>query len=355
MSSMTVENFGQRRVERALHELRAGYPVLLLEKGSALLVLAAETVMDKAVLPQGSEGVRLVLPAVRLEETGHAAYELHLEKPDAKSLKTRIDPSRPIADTKAWQATGRMEIVALELAKLAKLIPALLVANVPEKDLQQWAATHHILSVEAEDIREFHHFQAESLQLISEARVPLAMAENARVLAFRPKYGEAEHLAIVIGEPEKQAAPLVRVHSSCVTGDILGSLRCDCGDQLKEALARIAQDGHGVLLYLEQEGRGIGIGNKLRAYGLQDAGMDTVEANEALGFAADERYFEPAASMLKSLAITHIRLLTNNPQKVQALERLGIVIMERVGLVMPISTHNRQYLETKEKRCGHIF
>jgi GTP cyclohydrolase II len=193
------------------------------------------------------------------------------------------------------------------------------------------------------------------LERVAEARVPLADAEDARLIAFRPRDGGLEHLAILIGSPDPAAAVLVRLHSECFTGDLLASLRCDCGDQLRGAIAAIARAGGGALLYLAQEGRGIGLVNKLRAYRLQDAGFDTLDANEQLGFDADERVYLPAAEMLRQLGFGMIRLLTNNPDKVAALERYGIRIAERVPHVFPANGHNERYLRTKATRSGHFL
>ncbi len=195
--------------------------------------------------------------------------------------------------------------------------------------------------------------EAVSLQRVAEARVPLAIAPEARLIAFRPASGSVEHLAIVIGEPGRRPAPLVRLHSACLTGDLLGSLRCDCGPQLQAALAAIAAEGDGVVLYLAQEGRGIGLVNKLRAYALQDQGLDTLEANLALGFGADERRFVLAAALLRALGLSRIRLLTNNPEKVAALEAYGIEVAARVPLVIPPNGVNDFYLATKARRFGH--
>jgi GTP cyclohydrolase II len=193
------------------------------------------------------------------------------------------------------------------------------------------------------------------LTQVAEARVPLADAEDARLIAFRPGDGGTEHLAILIGRPDPAAPVLVRLHSACFTGDVLSSLRCDCGDQLRGAIAAIAAAGGGALLYLAQEGRGIGLVNKLRAYQLQDAGFDTVDANEQLGFDADERVYQPAAEMLRQLNFPVVRLLTNNPDKVAALERYGIRVAERVPHVFPTNGHNERYLETKRTRSGHLL
>jgi GTP cyclohydrolase II len=194
---------------------------------------------------------------------------------------------------------------------------------------------------------------ARPLSRIATARVPLAAAENSRIIAFRPADGGPEHLAIVIGDPIPPV--LVRLHSECFTGDLLGSLKCDCGEQLRGAIEAIARAGAGVLLYLAQEGRGIGLINKLRAYALQDQGFDTVEANRRLGFDDDERLFLPAAEMLRQLAIAQVRLMTNNPDKVVAMARFGIEIVERVPHAFPANTHNEGYLSIKATKSGHLL
>ena len=185
--------------------------------------------------------------------------------------------------------------------------------------------------------------------------VTARQAERTRVVAYRPGDGGKPHLALVIGDPKPDEGALIRVHSECFTGDLLGSLRCDCGDQLRGAVAAIAAAGSGVLLYLSQEGRGIGLVNKLRAYQVQDGGADTAQANEALGFDADERVYLPAARMLQDLGLRRVRLLTNNPAKVEALTRCGIAVAERVPHAFPANGHNDFYLATKAARFGHHF
>jgi GTP cyclohydrolase II len=185
--------------------------------------------------------------------------------------------------------------------------------------------------------------------------VPLADAENVRIVSFRPADGGPEQFAILIGQPERETAPLARLHSECFTGDLLGSLRCDCGDQLRGAIRRMAHEGSGVLLYLAQEGRGIGLANKLRAYMLQDSGLDTVEANHHLGFENDERDFWAAAAMLRQLGIARVRLLTNNPSKLAQLEQHGIEIAGRVPHIFEANAHNRGYLLTKALKSGHML
>jgi GTP cyclohydrolase II len=193
------------------------------------------------------------------------------------------------------------------------------------------------------------------LRQIVSADVPLDNAPDGRIIAFR-SYGSAtEHLAIVIGRPETADAPLVRIHSECFTGDLLGSMRCDCGDQLRGAIRRMTMDGSGILLYLAQEGRGIGLVNKLRAYVLQDRGLDTMDANRALGWGADERNFLIGATMLRIMSINRVRLLTNNPDKLNAMVACGIEVTGRESHLFAPNGVNDEYLATKAVRFGHML
>lgn len=267
-----------------------------------------------------------------------------------------IKPPRPLNVPSA--DLGACCSAAVELTKLARLLPAALTAPVdlePGQDAKTWASGENLLVVEATDIEAYQQSAARSLRPVSQARVPLTSAENARIVAYRPSDGGIEHLAIIIGDPRADAPVLTRLHSECFTGDLLASLRCDCGDQLRGAIGKIAEAGSGVLVYLAQEGRGIGLVNKLRAYQLQDDGFDTIGANEQLGFDADERVYLPAAEILRDLGYSQVRLLTNNPEKVAALSRCGITVVERVPHVFPANAHNEEYLRTKATRGGHLF
>lgn len=251
-------------------------------------------------------------------------------------------------------------IAAVRLAKLAGLLPAAVVFT-PETPMSDGViASAAITAVAAENILEYAKITAETLQLVVRARVPLKGAEAAELVAFRPSDGGPEHYAILIGDKTGAAlAPpgpvLARLHSECFTGDLLASLKCDCGDQLRGAIKTIAGSGGGVLLYLAQEGRGIGLMNKLRAYRLQDEGYDTLEANRRLGFEEDERLYEVAARMLRLLGFQKVRLLTNNPQKMAGLEAAGIEVVARVPHHFPDNIHNREYLRTKATKAGHLF
>jgi GTP cyclohydrolase II len=229
---------------------------------------------------------------------------------------------------------------ALKLARLAGLLPALWIV-----DSTTPAAA---VSMEAVGAAE------PEATVLARARLPLDHLPDTQISVFRTSDDGQEHVALIVGAFAGKP-PLVRLHSECLTGDVFGSLKCDCGPQLKEALRLIGEAGGGVLLYLRQEGRGIGIANKIRAYALQDRGLDTVDANLRLGFADDERDYEHAAAMLRSLGIAEVRLLTNNPAKVAGLQSAGIRIVERVGHHMPANPHNADYLATKREKSGHIF
>jgi GTP cyclohydrolase II len=243
----------------------------------------------------------------------------------------------------------------VELARLAGLLPASLVAPARNEAASREAG---VLDVPAAAVWQYRDLSAAGIAAVGEALVPLDAGGGevtARVIAFRPADGAAEHLAIVVGEPKPDVPVLVRLHSQCVTGDLLGSLRCDCGDQLRGAIKEIAAAGAGALIYLAQEGRGIGLVNKLRAYWLQDRGFDTVEANEQLGFQSDERGYREAAEMLRQLGFARVRLMTNNPRKLRALADRGIEVVERVPHAFPANSHNERYLWTKAQRSGHIL
>jgi GTP cyclohydrolase II len=250
----------------------------------------------------------------------------------------------------ASASTGTAAVAAaLELARRARLLPAVVFTRSGRGD-----DADELLAVAATDVEALAQAFEGSLMRMSEARVPLAGHEDCELVLFREIPGDLEHVAVVIGRPDRSAPVLVRLHSACLTGDLLGSLRCDCGDQLRGAVDRLAARG-GVLLYLAHEGRGIGLANKLRAYGLQDNnGLDTLDADRHLGFRCDERDFRAAAAILRSLGVARIRLLTNNPDKIETLREGGIDVVERVPLVVPPNAHNRRYLQTKRERAGHL-
>jgi GTP cyclohydrolase II len=357
-------------LDAALVALRRGEPVLLAARDEAMLVLAAEFVDDanlRRLREVSSRPLRLVLTRRRAVALGLAGRDalsgaVSITLPaelSAAVIRNLADPAAslgaepPGLGPEPANAEGG-ERAAVALAKLAALLPAVLILPLAPAEAALARRRIDIAAVEIEQVLSRQAAVA-SLTRVAEARVPLADAEDARLVAFRPGDGGSEHLGILIGSPDPGAPALVRLHSECFTGDLLASLRCDCGDQLRGAIAAIAEAGGGALLYLAQEGRGIGLVNKLRAYQLQDAGFDTVDANEQLGFDADERVYLPAAEMLRQLGFDTIRLLTNNPEKMAALERYGIRVVERVPHVFPANGHNERYLQTKATRSGHLL
>ncbi len=366
-------------VDRAIGELRRGEPVLVTGAGAKpSLALAAEAATPSGLARlhklSAPDTVRLLMTAKRaralglgraLPDQAHVICAIPLDpETTSQSIAAAIDPTVAREDLPSLQdaapqrmAAGSAAVMAIELAKLGALLPGA-VTGLPAADLsdpQVWAQRQSVLLVDREDIVTYGERAAFSLRRVGEAMVPLADAEDARLIAFRPQDGGLEHLAMLIGDPPRHLPVLARVHSQCFTGDLLGSLRCDCGDQLRGAIAEIAKAGSGVVLYLPQEGRGIGLVNKLRAYALQDEGLDTIEANEALGFGDDERIYLAAAAMLQALGFERVRLLTNNPEKVEALRHCGVQVIERVPHVFPSNDHNARYLRTKAVRAGHLL
>jgi GTP cyclohydrolase II len=359
-------------VDRAVGELRRGRPVVVLgSEGRAAVVQAAEamtadalealremaksepalaiTQRRAAVLGLLHSGLRVIRIALA---DGLTAEIVH----DLADPFSRLPLPLPFPVSVLEVAAHGCEAAAVKLAKIARLLPSAVTADLHDiADLAAWAARHDLLFVDSGDVFQYERIAARSIRPVSQARIPLLGAEDTRIVAFRPRDGGLEHLALILGDPPADSPVLTRLHSQCFTGDLLGSLRCDCGDQLRGAIREIGGAGGGVLLYLTQEGRGIGLVNKLRAYELQDEGFDTVDANEQLGFDADERVYLPAAQMLRQLGFHRVRLLTNNPEKVAGLSRCGILVDERVPHAFPSNRHNERYIRTKAERGGHLF
>jgi GTP cyclohydrolase II len=364
------------RVERAAGDLRRGAPVLIRgsHAGEASIAVSAETVEDGTLRALEK---RFGSPSAVITHARASTLKIRLYTPEivlipqsknfsAAALRALADPTTDLDHPLKgpFEASRESPPVAaaasVRLAKLAGLLPATAIFPVKEATSVALELEAALSEVSAADIESFDEVSATHLKLVTRASVPLKNAENAELAAFRPVHGGQEHYALIIGEKGAPGlAPpgpvLTRLHSECFTGDLLGSLKCDCGDQLRGAVAAISVAGGGVLLYLAQEGRGIGLMNKLRAYRLQDEGFDTMEANKRLGFAADERLYDIAARMLKLLGFTKVRLMTNNPEKVRALEQAGIAVVERVPHSFPDNVHNRDYLRTKAEKGGHLF
>jgi GTP cyclohydrolase II len=357
---------GARRVAQALDALRHGWAIRVVpETGSETGpeaghdLLPAETgyaqpgLFAARMLISAARAATLKLgnareydPAAPVLIRGHEPFTLAAARDLADPARDLDSPLRgpfradPLPDADAARA-------AMELARMAGILPAFLVAT----------GSAIAVTVSPADLALFRDTGALSIQ--TRARLPVAAADDAEIVAFRARDDLREHVALIIGTQDAARVPLVRLHSECLTGDILGSLKCDCGPQLDAALHAMADEaaagGWGVLLYLRQEGRGIGLINKLRAYALQDQGFDTVDANERLGLPNESRDFPVAARMLDLLGVPAIRLMTNNPAKVAALHGVGVDVVERVPHELPANPHNHRYLETKRDRSGHLL
>jgi len=346
------------RRARAAHDMRLGLPVGVQAGDTCWLVAAAESLgAARWADLQAMGSPEMALTAWRSETLHIPVYDDDLTRimvPNGAGLrwlKAVADPSDdlatplkgPFKPVRGGDATAHR--VAIALCKKAHLLPAALVLKVPELPAG-------VLVVDAIDIE---NTSSPRLNLVSSARVPLAVSALGRVHVFRPDDGSEEHYAIEIGTPDRHQPVLARLHSACFTGDLIGSLKCDCGPQLRAALAQIGESGAGVLLYMNQEGRGIGLANKMRAYGLQDQGFDTVEANHRLGFEDDERDFALGAQMLKTLGFSAVRLMTNNPAKLAKMESSGVAVAERVPLHVGQNPHNEGYLAVKARKSGHLL
>ena len=344
-------------VERAIAALRTGRPVRI-EAPEPLTILSIETATPqvlKLLDPNSSapllvSGLRAAALSLANERDAADPHEPVLVERapwlDWDAALTLADPAQdfaraPLGPLKPMHL-GATDVAqaALELARAAGLLPALWLV---EADA--------VLAVSLEQLSS--DALRPDVTLLARARLPLEDMPETQIFAFRGSDDGQDHVALLVGAFGGKP-PLVRLHSECLTGDVFGSLKCDCGPQLKEALRLIAAAGGGVLLYLRQEGRGIGLANKLRAYGLQDRGLDTVDANLRLGFSDDERDYAHAAAILRKLGIEEVRLLTNNPRKVDALEREGIKVAERVAHHMPANPHNADYLAVKKAKSGHL-
>ncbi|MEL6465906.1 MAG: GTP cyclohydrolase II [Pseudomonadota bacterium] len=350
---------------RARADLRMGVPIVL--RGVVpILAVAVETLTAERLA-----GLRALGGAPELALTGWRAHTLkarvydgdvaRIVVPETAALgwlKSLADP----ADDLATPMKGPLRSVrdgdadphraALRLCKAARLLPAALCLEIA--DGMHFATTHNLTTVPL-TLAEPLLGEASLLHPVVQARLPVEASEAGRLNVFRPEDGGEEHYAFEIGRPDRSKPVLARLHSACFTGDVMGSLKCDCGPQLRGALAQMGAEGAGILLYLNQEGRGIGLANKMRAYALQDQGFDTVDANHRLGFEDDERNFSMGSDILKAMGFSAVRLLTNNPAKVAMMQANGITVSERVPLKVGETRFNRDYLATKAAKSGHLL
>ncbi|HXZ29745.1 MAG TPA: bifunctional 3,4-dihydroxy-2-butanone-4-phosphate synthase/GTP cyclohydrolase II [Dehalococcoidia bacterium] len=392
-------------ISEAIEDIKAGKFIIIVDDESREnegdLAMAAEKVTPEAINFMAKHGRGLVcLPITgqRLDELGiplmvtnntsrHCtAFTVSIEAKErvttgisafdrAQTVRTVLDPNTKPSDIaqpghifpiRAKEGgvlvrAGHSE-ATIDIARLAGLYPAGVICEVMDEDgrmarlpqLQAMAAKFDLKIITIVDLISYRLRHEKLVQRVAEARLPTKYGEFTAV-AYKSAVDAAEHTALVKGDISSDEPVLVRVHSECLTGDVFGSLRCDCGAQIEMALQSIAKEDRGVFVYMRQEGRGIGFHNKLRAYALQDQGMDTVEANIALGFAPDLRDYGVGAQILADLGLHNIRLLTNNPKKVIGLESYGIKIVETVPLIAPATPYNIHYLETKQKKLGHIL
>jgi GTP cyclohydrolase II len=344
-------------VERALAEFRSIRPVIITGGGDSVAALPVDGMTDERLASFrrlcGPAKPYLLITARRAEVLGlDASVSVGLaitDRDDAaaiESLAADVEVDHSLTLIPAGKTAG----AAIELAKLAQRIPALLVAD--GETVAAAACDPPLIRVSADAVAQFRQAAVQSLAVATEASVPLNGGLPARFVIFRDAIGGSS-VAVIVGVPDFARPVPVRMHSACLTGDVFGSRRCDCGDQLRLALTRLDEQGGGIILYLEQEGRGLGLANKMRTYRLQDAGLDTIDANATLGFDDDERDYGVAVRMLQILGCTRVLLLTNNPAKLDGLAQAGIEVSGRIALHGPVNADNRRYLTAKATRAGH--
>jgi 3,4-dihydroxy 2-butanone 4-phosphate synthase / GTP cyclohydrolase II len=394
-------------IEQAIEAFRRGEFVIIVDdedrENEGDLCIAAEKVAPEAINFMTKHARGLICTPMAAEWTDRLGLELMVNPADngatfgtaftvsvearegtttgisafdrARTIKLLAEPDSTISDFVMPGHTfplrahrdgvlgriGQTE-ASVDLARLAGLAPVAVVCEIMSHDgtmarmpeLEQFAEQHGVLIIAVADLIKYRAARERPVERLTETEMPTEYGRF-RVIAYQSTTSAEPDLAMVLGDLSGPEPVVVRVHSECLTGDVFGSQRCDCGQQLDRALARIGEVGRGVLLYMRQEGRGIGLLNKLRAYHLQDQGFDTVEANLKLGFPADQRDYTGAAFILRDLEVPHVRLLTNNPRKVDALESCGIDVVERLPLVIDPTDSNRRYLEAKRSKLGHVF
>ena len=359
MEHLSLRPDAWERTARAVSELRFGMPIVLKSVESRALVAAAESISAARFQALRDIGpAHIAITSRRAEVVKAMVYDGDLARLRIPGdvghswLKGMADPSLDLSHPMKgpFQALrdgdASLDRASISLIKQAHLLPTAVIVPIGPKN-----SIPDLIELDVSDISSHQ----DMLSHVAAARVPLAVSKDTRVHVFGHGSDFAEHYAIEIGNPSREAPVLSRLHSACFTGDILGSLKCDCGAQLNTALDHIAHEGCGVLLYLNQEGRGIGLANKLRAYALQDQGFDTVEANHRLGFEDDERDFMIGASILKQMGFKETRLMTNNPAKVTKMNDAGVIVTERVPHRYGETKENSDYLKTKARKSGHIL
>jgi GTP cyclohydrolase II len=344
-------------VSRVITELRAKRPVIIRSAAESLVALPVEGLGTRRLAAFAKicapDFPRLVVTARRALALGVMAAAPVMLRTDAViDAETILALAADRATEQKFTAepAGEAAVAAIELVKLAQVLPAVLVTTATPAKLA--AFDEPLVTVDAEAVAGFRQNVLQSLTMAGEAKVPLNSGVATRFVVFRDALGECP-VAVIVGKPDLSRPVPVRLHSACLTGDVFGSRRCDCGDQLKLSLKRLAAEGGGIILYLVQEGRALGLSNKMRTYQLQDSGLDTVDANTTLGFDDDERDYGIAARMLQMLGCNQVLLLTNNPAKLNGLAEFGIEIAGRLPIETPINSDNLRYLTAKAARSGH--
>ena len=364
------------QIERVFSELKRGEKIIIRDNLSQISVLfsAAEMVHDKTLkehMKLGNSNPTVILSKTRCNALGintnkHCSFAIDTNWSNAEILE--------IAMAKKFNFKSKVDGLiqennllidhCLNLLKKAKLLPTgimTLLSRVTFDKVISWAEQNNLIYIDISDVELYSVKKTSSLQIITKAHLPIKQTEDCDFLVFRSKNGTSEYFCLLIGKARNfkknkpDFIPTLRIHSQCITGDILHSLKCDCGDQLKNAINLMAKNKEGILIYLMQEGRNIGLTNKLRAYKLQEEGLDTVDANLTLGFEEDERTYEVALEILNALNIQTVNLLTNNPNKIVELEKFGLKIDKRIPLSIKSNKHNENYLKTKKYKGGHLF
>ena len=362
------------KIERAISELRRGGKIVIsdISSGSSVLLVASELI-DNNTIEEMSE-LALSRPNIILSKNRSRAIGINQasgpcsflikknwEVDDILSLCMPLENHKiPKIDGAIPESNKGIVSSCLLLLRQSRLLPAglmTIISNVTLEQINKWAFNKNLIHVDTSDIKAYEEVSANSLIMSVRAKVPILQTENCEIIIFKPQDGGNEHFCLIFGKNRKLKSDhaLVRVHSQCITGDVLDSLKCDCGQQLKQSIKLMAEADEGILIYLAQEGRDIGLLNKLRAYSLQENGMDTVEANENLGFNDDERLYYPVKQILDQLKVKNIKLITNNPKKVEHLKKLGINVTKRVPIKINPNKFNQKYLETKSKKSGHLL
>jgi GTP cyclohydrolase II len=363
-SGMLLNSFGdahQIAVERALAEFRAARPVAIRSGASVILAFPIEGLTEDLIpfFQQGQHHPRLVVSKEKAKAAvgWETAAAVRLAPLTLETIEAYLDHGQLKGSTGGAAYCAELavpdqaESAALALANLSHLLPAAIVVDATVEGLEAWP----VLSLDAKHIFAYRDRGAQSLKIVARTVVPLEGAGRSEFVVFRGGDGFRDQVAVIVSDPSPRRPVLVRIHSACLTGDLFGSLKCDCGDQLRGTVQAMSEQGGGIVLYLDQEGRGNGIANKIRAYCLQEEGFDTYAADELLGFGQDQRRFDFAAEMLKQLGYSAIRLMTNNPQKIDALREAGLDVVSTHRVLARPTAHNVKYLTTKRDKAGHLL